>query len=101
MRGPLSMADVEAFKRDGVVVLRRAFDPAPYASAAVDELHWNMEQEPRKRRYHLIRAGSARFDVIRECPRVHAAVAQLVRHMSTRRPTRRVRVGVGRGHIHS
>ena len=61
MRGPLSMADVEAFKRDGVVVLRRAFDPAPYASAAVDELHWNMEHEPQKRRYHLIRAGSARF----------------------------------------
>ncbi|KAH8084966.1 hypothetical protein JL720_7674 [Aureococcus anophagefferens] len=46
MRGPLSMADVEAFQRDGVVVLRRAFDPAPYASAAVDELNWNMEQEP-------------------------------------------------------
>ncbi|KAH8072721.1 hypothetical protein JL721_3366 [Aureococcus anophagefferens] len=78
MRGPLSMADVEAFQRDGVVVLRRAFDPAPYASAAVDELNWNMEQEPGKRRYHLIRAGSARFDVKRECPRVHAAVAQLV-----------------------
>ena len=78
MRGPLSMADIEAFQRDGVVVLRRAFDPAPYAGAAVDELNWNMEREPGKRRYHLIRAGSARFDVKRECPRVHAAVAQLV-----------------------
>ncbi|EGB02237.1 hypothetical protein AURANDRAFT_69068 [Aureococcus anophagefferens] len=49
-----------------------------HSYASRGDLHSRALDEPGKRRYHLIRAGSARFDVKRECPRVHAAVAQLV-----------------------